>query len=435
MAMDRFGNNQLVSGIGKWLFVMLLSLAIQTVYSQDIQKINAKAGFKDFCFSGKINSVQLFKTGDNRFADPVIRLNSDETVTLIFDELIRDDEVEDDYYYTIEHRDANWQEENLILNDYMSGFPENYIDDVEQSQGTVRSYRNFAVTVPNEDVKLKISGNYLIKVFERNSSKLVLVKGFSIVEPLAALSASMIAPALESPCMQQFGLTVTYPSLKVVDAYRNLKVRVERNYAAVPGVENLLPSFVQPNSTDYTRPDRNIFDGGNEYRAFDIRSLIYNGQGVARHSFEGVHRVELVQDVERSEYLSARDINGKYMIAAENMTDSDIQSEYVDVLFSFAPKTSVEGRIFLFGELTNYSVSTRYEMLYIDGSYKCIVPLKQGFYNYQYVILDKNGNPDMNAAEGCFYETENVYNVYVYYRLPEHRYDRLVAFQKVTNRR
>jgi hypothetical protein len=424
--MDRFG-------IGKWFVVVFLTLANQIIYSQDIQKINAKAGFKDFCFSNKINSVQLFKTGD-RFADPVIRLDSDETVTLVFDELIRDDEIEEDYYYTIEHRDADWQEENLIINDYMSGFPENYIDNVEQSQGTVRNYRNFAVTLPNMDVNLKISGNYLIKVFERDSRNLVLVKGFSIVEPLAAISASVIAPAIESQCMQQFSLKVTHPLLKVIDAYRNLKIRIERNFTAVPGAKNLLPSFVQPNNTEYTRPDQNIFNGGNEYRAFDIRSLVYNGHGVARHSFDGVYRVELVQDEERSEYLSARDINGKYMIAADNFTDPDIQSEYVDVLFSFAPKTSVVGRIFLFGELTNWSVSDRYEMLYLDGSYKCIVPLKQGFYNYQYVILDKNGNPDMNATEGCFYETENVYNVYVYYRLPEHRYDKLAAFLKVTNR-
>ncbi|MDR2382794.1 MAG: DUF5103 domain-containing protein [Prevotellaceae bacterium] len=425
--MDRFG-------IGKWLFILFSTLANQTVYSQDIRTVNAKAGFKDFCFSDKIYSVQLFRTGD-KFADPVIRLNSDETVTLVFDELIRDGDVEDDYYYTIEHRDADWQEENLIINDYMSGFPENYIDNVEQSQGTVRSYRNFTVTLPNEDVKLKISGNYLIKVFERNSGKLALLKGFSIVEPLAAISASVIAPATESPCMQQFSLNVTYTLLKVLDAYRNLKIRIERNFTAVPGAKNLLPSFVQPNNTEYSRPDQNIFNGGNEYRSFDIRSLVYNGQGVARHTFDGVHRVELVQDEERSEYLSARDINGKYMIAADNLTEPDIQSEYVDVLFSFAPKTSAGGRIFLFGELTNWSVSDKYEMLYLDGSYKCIVPLKQGFYNYQYVILDKKGNPDMNAAEGCFYETENVYNVYLYYRLPEHRYDRLAAFQKVTNRR
>jgi hypothetical protein len=420
-------------GNGKLWLVLILVVGFHIAYSQDIETINARAGFKDFCFSDKINSVQLFKNGD-RFSPPVIRLNSDETVTLMFDELIRGDEVEEDYFYTIEHRDADWLDENLIINDYMSGFPENEINDSEQSQGTVLSYRHFTLTLPNENVNLKISGNYLIRVFERNSRKLMLVKGFSIVEPLAAVGASTVAQASEKPCMQQFGLKVAYPSLRVNDAYRNLKVRIERNYAAVPGVERLLPSFVQQNSTDYTRPDRNIFNGGNEYRAFDIRSLTHNGHGVARHSFEDGYRVELVSDAERSEYLSARDINGSYMIAADNATDPDTQSEYVDVLFSFVPNASVEGRLFLFGELTNRSISNRYEMLYLDGSYKCIVPLKQGFYNYQYVIVDKDGNPDMYAAEGCFYETENVYSVYVYYRLPEHRYDKLVAFQKVTNR-
>jgi hypothetical protein len=413
-------------------FVLLLILTLQTTYSQDLQKINAKAGFKDFCFSDKINSVKLFKTGD-LLSTPVIRLNSDETVTLLFDELIRNNEIEEDYYYTLEHRDANWQEENLIMDDYMSGFPENYINEIHQSQGTVLNYRHFVVHLPNEDVNLKISGNYLIKIFERNSGKLVLVKGFSIVEPLSTITASAITPG-NVPCMQQFGVKVAYPSLRVIDAYRNLKVRVERNFAAVPGVENLLPAFVQPNSADYSRPDKNIYNGGNEYRAFDIRSLIYNGRGVERHSFDGVHRVELVQDSERSDYLSARDMNGNYMIASDNSTDPNIQAEYVDVLFSFLPETSVEGRIFLFGEFTNRSVSSRYEMLYIDGSYKCIVPLKQGFYNYQYLILDKNGNLDMNTTEGCFYETENVYNVYLYYRLPEHRYDRLAGFREVTGR-
>jgi hypothetical protein len=412
--------------------ITLLILLNQTIYSQNLQKINTKAGFKDFCFSDKINAVKLFKTGD-WLSDPVVRLNSDETVTLVFDELIRNNDVEEDYYYTIEHRDANWQEENLITADYMSGFPENYINEIHQSQGTVLNYRHFVIILPNEDVTLKISGNYLIKIFERNSGKLVLVKGFSIVEPLSAISASTIVPG-NLPCMQQFGVKVAHPALRIVDAYRNLKVRVEKNFTAVPGVENLLPAFVQPGNTDYSRPDRNIYYGGNEYRAFDIRSLIYNGQGVERHSFDGVHRVELIQDSERSDYLSARDINGKYMIASNNSTNPDTQSEYADVLFSFDPKTSVEGRIFLFGEFTNWSVSGRYEMLYLDGSYRCIVPLKQGYYNYQYVILDKNGNLDMNTAEGCFYETENVYNVYLYYRLPEHRYDRLVGFQKVTNR-
>jgi hypothetical protein len=406
-------------------------MTVATASSQDLRTVNARAGFKDFCFSDKIASIQLFKTGD-RFSDPVIRLNSDETLTLVFDELRRNDEREEDYFYTIEHRDARWNEENLITNDYMSGFPENEIDMVNPSQGTVLDYRNFVLTLPNENVRLKLSGNYFIKVFERDSGKCAFVKGFSIVEPLAAINVSDIFQA-DVPCMQRFELRVAYPSLKVIDAYRNITVRVERNHTSVPSVGELLPSFVYPAAVEYTRPDQNIHNGGNEYRAFDIRSLVYNGHGVARHSFDGVHRIELVQDAEQSSYLSARDINGAYMIGADNMNDPDTQSEYVDVLFSFVPTTTVEGRIFLFGEMTNRSLSDRYEMRYIDGAYRCIIPLKQGFYNYQYVILDNDGNPDMYTTEGCFYETENVYTIYIYYRLPEHRYDRLIGFLKMDN--
>ncbi|MDR1340807.1 MAG: DUF5103 domain-containing protein [Prevotellaceae bacterium] len=414
----------------RWLFI-ILAMTVQAAYSQDIVKLNEKARFRDLCFSEKIASIKLFKNED-RFSEPVIGLNSDETVTLVFDEFIRNSEPEEEYYYTVEHRDADWKESNLISSDYMSGFPENDITDIAQSQGTVIGYRNFMLSLPNENVKLKISGNYLIQVFERDSRKPALVRGFSIVEPLAAISASMIVPN-NMPCMQQLAIKAGYPSLRIADAYSNLKVRVERNSGAVPDAENPVPAFVLPNSADYTRPDRNIYSGGNEYRAFDIRSLAYNGQGVARHSFENVHRVELLPDAERSAYDSRRDINGKYMIAAENYTEPDIQSEYVDVLFSFVPKMPIEGRIFLFGEFTGRSISARYEMLYIDGSYKCIVPLKQGFYNYQYVIMDKDGNLDMNATEGCFYETENVYCVYVYCRLPEDRYDRLVGWSIIEN--
>jgi hypothetical protein len=402
------------------------------VYSQDFQKINSKVRFKDFCFSEKINSAKLFKTG-YPLSDPVIRLNSGETVTLTFDEVIRNNEQEEEYYYTVEHRDADWKEENLLRSDYMSGFPENDINIVRQSENTVVNYRNFILTLPNNDVRLDVSGNYIVKVFERESQKLVLIKGFSIIEPSVAIKALMIAP-LNRPCMQQLDVKVEHQSLKVLDAFVNLKIRVEQNSIRIPDTKDPIPAFTQPNTTDYTRPDRNVYNGHNEYRTFDTRSLTYNGQGVANHFFNDVHKVELIRDTERSDYVATHDINGKYMIASENSTIPDIQSDYVDVIFSFTPKMPVEGRVFLFGEFTNWSISGKYEMLYMNKSYKCSVSLKQGFYNYQYVILKPNGDLDLWTTEGCFYDTENVYNIYVYYRLPEHKYDRLVGLQKISSR-
>ncbi|MDR3246144.1 MAG: DUF5103 domain-containing protein [Prevotellaceae bacterium] len=421
----------------RFFLIFLVLVISQTAYSQDIhsldlQKINSKAKFKDFCFSDKISSVKLFKTGD-QLSDPIIRLGSSETVTLVFDELIRNDENEENYYYSVEHRDADWKEESLITSDYMTGFSENDFNIVRQSMGTMVKYRNFSLTLPNTDVQLKISGNYVVKVFERGTQKLVLLKGFSVIEPLVAINASMAIP-LNILCMQQLDIKVDHQSLKVLDSYSNLRVRVEQNSARVPGTRDPIPAFSQPNRTDYARSDRNMYNGRNEYRVFDIRSSIYSGQGVASRSVKDVHEVDLVHDKERSDYVAVRDINGKYMIGADNVADPDIQSDYVDVLFSFAPKILLEGRIFLYGELTNWSISEKYEMFHSDRSYKCQALLKQGFYNYQYVVMNKKGELDMNTTEGCFYETENEYNVYIYYRLPENRYDRLVGFQKVTSR-
>jgi hypothetical protein len=129
------------------------------------------------------------------------------------------------------------------------------------------------------------------------------------------------------------------------------------------------------------------------------------------------------------------DINGKYIIASDRAVNPDIQSDYIKVGFSFASKSHLEGRVFLFGELTNWSISEKYEMRYINRSYKCEVLLKQGFYNYQYIVVNHKGDLDITATEGCFYDTENTYNIYVYFRAPENRYDKLVGFQRVISKR
>jgi hypothetical protein len=412
---------------------MLFTVSVNA-YSQDLQKINAKAKFKDFCFSDKIATVKLFKTG-NPLADPIITLNSGETVTLIFDEFIDDNnDVMGNYCYTIEHRDADWREEGLIINDYMSGFSENEFEIIRHSQGTAVMYRNFFLTLPNSSVNLKISGNYLIKVFERRTQQLVLIKGFSVIEPLTAVNASM-QPPTNRLCTQQLNFTVEHPTLKIPDVYMNLKVRIEQNSIRVPNSKDPLPAFVKPGSIDYTRPDKNTYGGQNEFRSFDTRALNYSGQGIAGRTNGDIQKVDLVHDMEHSEYVPISDINGKYIIASDRAVNPDIQSDYIKVGFSFASKSHLEGRVFLFGELTNWSISEKYEMRYINRSYKCEALLKQGFYNYQYIVVNHKGDLDISATEGCFYDTENTYNIYVYFRAPENRYDKLVGFQRVISKR
>ena len=54
--------------------------------------------------------------------------------------------------------------------------------------------------------------------------------------------------------------------------------------------------------------------------------------------------------------------------------------------------------------------------------------LKQGFYNYKYVVIENNNQLNEGAVSGNFYQTENNYKVIAYYRDLGKRYDRIIGF-------
>ena len=53
--------------------------------------------------------------------------------------------------------------------------------------------------------------------------------------------------------------------------------------------------------------------------------------------------------------------------------------------------------------------------------------LKQGYYNYQFAVPDKNDNPDFTPLEGNWYAAENQYTLLVYYRPRGGQFDQLVG--------
>jgi len=62
-------------------------------------------------------------------------------------------------------------------------------------------------------------------------------------------------------------------------------------------------------------------------------------------------------------------------------------------------------------------------------AYTLRLHLKQGYYAYQLLFVpvgETQGRTDV--LEGDHYEMNNTYSVYVYYRAPNDRYDRLVGY-------
>jgi hypothetical protein len=66
-------------------------------------------------------------------------------------------------------------------------------------------------------------------------------------------------------------------------------------------------------------------------------------------------------------------------------------------------------------------------MSWEGGAYHGQLLLKQGFYDYQYWV-SPNDSKNGNYFEGNFFQTENVYEFFVYYRPFQPNADLLVGY-------
>ena len=63
-------------------------------------------------------------------------------------------------------------------------------------------------------------------------------------------------------------------------------------------------------------------------------------------------------------------------------------------------------------------------------AYEKSLLLKQGAYNYRYVLQRPGRAADAAPIEGNFYETRNEYQIRIYHRPQGARYDRLVGYTR-----
>ena len=160
-------------------FIFLTILINIGSYSQQIN--TEKIDFKNLILKKNIKSVKLHLEGWE-LSEPVMILNSDTKLILSFDDL--GTEI-NDYSYTIIHCNSEWEPENLFMEEYIDGYHEGYIANYKKSFNTTYNYFHYSLTIPNQDMSIKISGNYCIVVYQNyNPDDIVLIKRFCVVENL-----------------------------------------------------------------------------------------------------------------------------------------------------------------------------------------------------------------------------------------------------------
>ena len=116
-------------------------------------------------------------------------------------------------------------------------------------------------------------------------------------------------------------------------------------------------------------------------------------------------------------YTYNPDINGNFMITVVDDRNPDIEADYSIVHFSLKHPKRNDKEIYVYGNYNNYAIEEQNRMTYNSQSrkYECAIKLKQGFYNYKYVVVDRNNNIDDGAISGNFWQTENSYKILVYF--------------------
>ena len=381
-----------------------------------------------------VHSVKLVPNG-NTLAYPLIRLNSGDQLQLSFDEL--SGEIKD-YSYSFEHCGPDWQPSGLNFLDYCEGIDQVYIVDYEFSGNTRTKYIHYKASFPNDQLKFRLSGNYLLKVFENGDPEaLVMTQRFMIYEKRVSIRADLHRATLAEFRFthQEIDFSILSPGYELTNPYSDMQVNIMQNGRWDNMIVGLPPLFVKDQEIEFNYEEENVFTGGNEYRFIDLRNSNFSGAGVGRSfSRNDSNFVFLIPEKSRGikVYQDQPDINGAWNMEVNDMMyDSDMDADYAQVFFSIKSPAKLEGqKVYVMGEFSGRRLQPEYEMIYDGklGVYKLQTTLKQGYYNYLFVTSKEGEDVGLTRDfEGDHAQTENSYTILVYHKRIQDRHVRLIA--------
>jgi len=404
------------------LILLLISPSV-LIYSQVYQTLAQ---------SSEIHTIQVNKNG-NWDQYPVMKLNANDFIRLNFDRI--SDDSFNRLRYKIIHCNADWQQSSMAEIEYLDGFNDNLIEDYASSVNTTVGYTNFMLNIPNNDVNLKLSGNYAVIVYEEDNPRNVMLHAcFSVLDPQAGLAGAVSGNTLIDANRehQQVSFRINHTDLNIRDPYNDLKIFVRQNNRTDNQKSDIKPTYIQSGRLVYEQNRNLIFEAGNEYRRFDIVSSRYNGMRIYQMQYaRPYYYAYVVPDIIRANtrYIYDEDQGGRFFIRNAEGTESDTDGDYFFVNFTLEAEYPFIGNVYINGNFTDNIFDDKFQMQYDYNrkAYNTTLFLKQGTYNYQYLV-ERGNDYTASDIEGNYYETENEYQILVYHRPPGQRYDSLIGY-------
>jgi hypothetical protein len=392
-------------------------------------------------YRDNIQTIQLFAYG-NQQGLPVYTIEANNKLELDFDDM---EGGYKSYYYTYVLCDYNWQPLNLSTFDFMKGFTQNRITTYRYSNLAFTKYTHYQALLPDQTSYPIKSGNYLLKVFlDGDTSKVVFTKKMVVLEQKAIVQASVVQPFTADYFYthQRIKINVNIKDINSFSAAQQIKVVVLQNNRWENAQKNITPTFVRGNLLEYNTENIGLFPGGKEWRWLDIRSFRMTSDRIESGLFnKDQQEFYLKTDFNREseQYMYFPDYNGMYNICTYESINPLWQADYATIHFFFSDKLNQLNNkdLYLAGQFTNFELNDQWKMKYNDNSnkYECSAYLKQGYYNFTYIAVDKKDPSIRMDLEGNNFDTENTYTVLVYYKSFTDRNDRLIGVSTINSRR
>lgn len=378
-------------------------------------------------FDPQFKSLQM-SDPTNLLGHAIVKPANEATgIVISFDELSEDNRY---LRYRLIHCDSNWQPTQSVSElDYLSGFNEGMVEDYVLSDKSLTHYIHYSIHIPNEEMRPRLSGNYLVEVYDEDEPEITLLQArFMVDESIVPLmvNVSSRTDIDYNQRHQQLTVKADLEHAGVENAYNDLKLVIIQNGCINEAHLLRHPLQLTQNLAIYEHQKELIFPAGNEFRRFDTANLRYPGKGVLSIDFiEPYYNVMLNTDEPRINegYQYDQTQSGRYFPAEIYSTEPEIDADYVLTFFTLKMPER-EGGVYLDGDLTLHRRDSDARMVYDSsrGAYIKTLLLKQGMYNYQYVT-----GAGLNPVEGDIYETSNEYVVLLYYCPPGAKYERLIG--------
>jgi len=419
------------------LFLLIVKSCVpvqQTSSTARVQKF-PNIRYENTTYHPDIRTVQLFRfDGATQVAlnNPTIDLNENQSLFLTFDDLSNQQQL---YQAKIIHINKDWTGESQVLPmNYLDDFNQFPIQDFEYSFDVKMPYIHYSFNVP----KVKSSGNYLLVVFRgSNPDDIVLSERFRVFDNKVAIGYKLKPSSLveNRRTHQELSFEVNLNGANILNAGSDIYPLVRLNNNNLDAVRLEEPRHIEGNKLIYDFFDGTLnFLGANEFRFIDISTINFLGAGIEyinKDSKPIAMTTRLDGDRSSQAYREWEDRNGKFLIGNRERQTTELVNDYVTVTFNLKVEPTNEP-IYIVGEFNNWEVNNKSRLKYnaVKGVYENQYLLKQG--HYEYLYFKKSGNH--YAYDGTYLDTENEYEIAIYYSNPQLRYDQLIGYTNFNSR-